>query len=303
MRYFVLIAVGLSLLGCAGTPVQSGDWTSSILVLGDDADLRTVSRNDRLFGAVEQGMEQPIYAAGYTVLTENELFPDRGEAAGIRRNAARTMAMLTTTDQPAARYAALCALFADARHHDTHTAPRVRLDVSLVDMASGSQIDAFQLASDSDWRLTRTCTGSCLTGALGEQAYALAGTAAGRISERVSGVRQGRGGKSANTLARNRVVTLHFVGFETDEIYALEDQLQAHRAAQDLRLTYSSWYRVTYAYQSTQSFPRLRKTLATMLETQGLGARMTVDDARIEIERTGLKTGWYPATGDVGQVR
>ncbi|MEO1037544.1 MAG: hypothetical protein AAFX44_18440 [Pseudomonadota bacterium] len=285
MRLISLVLLVCSVWGCAGSPSRA-EQPRSIMIVGVDADLQSVSRNDRIFGAVEVAMAEPLAAAGYEVLTEDQVIPGRGPASDIRRSGDRTLALVRSVDEPSARFAALCTLYANSRREANQTRLRLRLGVDLVDLADGAVSD-FELTGSDDWFVPDSCTGDCLQRAFTVRAQELAYSAGALVSEQAArrGTRVAENRYTGSDVRLARQVELRFVGFTQAEIFRLEDQLQAFDEFRSIRLVYSSTHRVTYSYVTGLTVPRLHRRLAEELEAQGLDADISPEHDRLDIHR------------------
>ena len=272
--------------GCAGTAGRA-EQTASVLIFGADADLKSVSRNDRVFEALEVGISEPLIAAGFDVLTEDELFSGRGAASGIRRTGDATLALIRSVDEPSARVAAVSTLYANARQMDNQMKIQLRLEIDLIEVASGAAFDDIKLHGPDNWVVTSHCTDACLQRALADRVRQL-GHSAGLIAAEKTARYKQRVTRSETWVRESdaaRLVELHFLGFAPAELFDLEDLLQEFDGFRDIRLTYSSAYRATYTYDSALSMPKLRQRLAKALEARSLAAEIDAGNERLDIHR------------------
>lgn len=296
-----LLAVLLAaLLGLWLAPAGAQAQALNILVMGEDADEDSVPRGNRIFNRVQLALAEEMNLRGFAVFDETAVSMGIADPTRVRRIDAELIDVARAVQAPPLDVVAVFTIYASARDsaYSDVVRPDVRIPGRLLDVRTGQLIGSFEVDGLELPPLPVLCDRECLLETVGDNAAILATELSDALALKLEGFIGAP--DDAATLdvadAATGVVTggpaiaaapaapvtdaecgglptafvIRFDGFDTNEVSALEEYMNAFSCVQSARPVRASGRSAEYWYETRSDSARLNRNLRLTLEHMGV---------------------------------
>ncbi len=275
MRNILLPILALLTLGAcqtSGSLDLGGRGSHAILVVAEDGQTGSVSRNSRISGRVLNGISEQINAFGFSVFDETALTCSQRGSVDEYRDVATIVELARSSERPMIDTVALFTVFTESDNHPHTKTLRVRVASRLIGVRSGRQLGGFEAIDERN--IHPRCAGSCYR----ELVSNIAGNLGREVAEvlgRKLNMRFGNMAKRQNIDTSVRGLTLSFDNFNVVEMRDIEEYLQMFSGYRSHRPVASYHRHMEFWYETSITQKKLQRNLDRMFEEMGVEARVT----------------------------
>ena len=272
------------------TPVRAAAQTKpNIVVMSEDADEDTVPRGNRIFNRVIHELAEVMNVRGYNVYDETAVAMGFTQPGRVRRRDTEIIDVARAVQAPPLDVIAVFQIYASATKSTVSdiVRPNIRIPGRLLNVRTGQQIAAFEVAGLELAPLPQGCDRECLLERVGGEAKLVANELAQALTLKLSGfILPARGanaaggpaplsggvtalapagdGQGCQNLPTAFVIRLS--GFSTSEVQAIEEYLRAFGCYLHHRPIRSTASQAEYWYETRADSARLNRNMHLMLE-------------------------------------
>jgi hypothetical protein len=289
-RLFLLAAAVLA-AAAPLTPERAAAQTRpNIVVMSEDADEDTVPRGNRIFNRVIHELAEVMNVHGYNVYDETAVAMGFTQPGRVRRRDTEIIDVARAVQTPPLDVIAVFQIYASATKSTVSdiVRPNIRIPGRLLNVRTGQQIAAFEVAGLELAPLPQGCDRECLLERVGGEAKLVANELAQALTQKLSGfilparganavggpaplsggvtalVPSGGDGQGCVNLPTAFVIRLN--GFSTSEVEAIEEYLRAFGCYLHHRPIRSTASQAEYWYETRADSARLNRNMQLMLE-------------------------------------
>jgi len=287
-RLFLLAAAMLA-VAASLTPLRAAAQSRpNIIVMSEDADEDTVPRGNRIFNRVIRELAEVMNVQGYNVYDETAVAMGFTQPGRVRRRDAEIIDVARAVQTPPLDVIAVFQIYASATKSTVSdiVRPNIRIPGRLLNVRTGQQIAAFEVAGLELPPLPQGCDRECLLERVGGEAKLVAGELAQALTVKLSGfilparantaggpaplsggvtaLAPAGDGQGCVNLPTAFVIRLN--GFSTSEVEAIEEYLRAFGCYLHHRPIRSTASQAEYWYETRADSARLNRNMHLMLE-------------------------------------
>jgi hypothetical protein len=266
---FVLLAV--SACQTSGQFDAGARGSHAILIMAEDGDTGSVSRDNRVSRRVLNELSSQISGYGFSVFDETALTFNRNRQGRSRRSDAELIDIARSINRPPIDTIALFTIYTDSRLRPHTRKLRVRVAARLLDAKSGRRLGNFEVSEEGN--VHPNCSGPCYAETVGDVAKILGREVADVLSQKLD-VRFSRGPGRRGDDGLVRGLTLTFDNFSVVEMQDIQDYLEIFSGYRSHRPIASFHRHVEIWYESSIPHSKLRRNLDRMFEELGIQARI-----------------------------
>jgi hypothetical protein len=272
------------------TPVRAAAQTKpNIVVMSEDADEDTVPRGNRIFNRVIHELAEVMNVHGYNVYDETAVAMRITQPGRVRRRDSEIIDVARAVQTPPLDVIAVFQIYASATKSTVSdiVRPNIRILGRLLNVRTGQQIAAFEVAGLELAPLPQGCDRECLLERVGGEAKLVANELAQALTLKLSGfILPARGANAAGgpaplsgsvtalapagdgqgCLNLPTAFVIRLSGFSTSEVHAIEEYLRAFGCYLDHRPIRSTASQAEYWYETRADSARLNRNMRLMLE-------------------------------------
>ena len=296
MKHIALIlAAVLMTAACTTVPVPAmAQAKINVMVMGDDADLDSVSRNNRVFNRVLAELQNQMNFGGYDTFDERAVTGANFRQDRVRRTDSEVIQIAKLQTRPPVDVVILFSIFPRAEQTRSTTLISARVTGKILHIPDGRVLGNFEVKSPSDWTAPFDCNRDCLLEAVGDKAQILARSMGdvlvAMLDDQAKVGKPAAGGGPPAVIAST--VTLTFENFTDEDRLLIEEYMVAFSGYQTHRAIYVTARYAEYSYKTKADSAELVRKLTTMLDRMGISGRVT-----------GGSTGEYQVTKIQSQER
>ena len=297
-KFLTSAAFSLAILGTSPFLPQAAiaGEQPNLLIMGEDADLDTVPRNNRIFNQVLRAIEGELQARAFRVYDETAVTMGVTDPQRVRRPDAEILTVARRAEAPI-DVAVVFQVYAVAEQNPyaAITDLRMRIPMRMINVRTGEAIGNYQKAyAPGDLPpLPVNCNRDCILEEVGKHAHRVGADVANVIATQLafltepraagtsSGITSGTSAVAADCDGLSTAYTLSFRSFDPVQILRIEEYLVSFRGYEHHRPMQSSATESTYWYETCSDSARLRRNLALMGEHMDLTLDLDLRDNRI----------------------
>ncbi|MBM7067444.1 hypothetical protein [Actibacterium sp. 188UL27-1] len=284
----VLIGVGFSVSATDSAQAQG----LNMLVMGEDADEDSVARGNRIFNRVILALGEEMNVRGFNVFDETAVALNITQPNRVRRRDAELIDVSRAVQNPPLDVVVVFQIYASARDssYSDVVRPAVRIPGRMLNVKTGQMIGSFEVSGLELPPLPVDCERECLLETVGDNARVLATELADALAVKLegfvgtpgepaltvvapsgtgdTGASSGAVGTECGGLPTAYVIKMD--GFDTTEITALEEYMNAYSCVQSARPVRASSRSAEYWYETRSDSARLNRNLRLTLEHMGV---------------------------------
>ena len=287
-----LIGFGLTISATDGARAQG----LNMLVMGEDADEDSVPRGNRIFNRVILALGEEMNVRGFNVFDETAVALNITQPNRVRRRDAELIDVSRAVQNPPLDVVMVFQIYASARDssYSDVVRPAVRIPGRLLNVKTGQMIGSFEVTGLELPPLPVNCERECLLETVGDNARILASELADALAVKLEGF-IGAGGDPALTVVPPTATgdtgvagasvgadcggpptayVIRMDGFDTTEITALEEYINAYSCVQSARPVRASSRSAEYWYETRSDSARLNRNLRLTLEHMGVNGQV-----------------------------
>jgi hypothetical protein len=289
-KRLLLLAAAVLVIAAPLAPTRAAAQTKpNIVVIGEDADEDTVPRGNRIFNRVIRELAEVMNVHGYNVYDETAVAMGFTQPGRVRRRDAEIIDVARSVQAPPLDVIAVFQIYASATKSTVSdiVRPNIRIPGRLLNVRTGQQIAAFEVAGLELAPLPQGCDRDCLLERVGGEAKLVASELAQALTLKLSGfILPARsadagggpvplsGSVTAQTPAGDgqgcanlpTAFVIRLVGFSTDEVQAIEEYLRAFGCYLHHRPIRATASQAEYWYETRADSARLNRNMRLMLE-------------------------------------
>ena len=297
-RLFLLAAAVLA-VAAPLAPVRAAAQTRpNIVVMSEDADEDTVPRGNRIFNRVIRELAEVMNVHGYNVYDETAVAMGFTQPGRVRRRDSEIIDVARAVQIPPLDVIAVFQIYASATKSTVSdiVRPNVRIPGRLLNVRTGQQIAAFEVAGLELPPLPQGCDRDCLLERVGGEAKLVANELAQALTLKLSGfIVPARGANAASgpaplsggvtalapagdaqgCLNLPTAFVIRLNGFSTSEVEAIEEYLRAFGCYLHHRPIRSTASQAEYWYETRADSARLNRNMHLMLEHMSTAGQVT----------------------------
>lgn len=272
------LAAAVITAACATAPMPAMAQSKiNVMVMGDDADLDSVARNNRIFNRVLAELQNQMNFGGYDTFDERTVTGKNFNQDRVRRTDSDVLQIAKLQTRPPIDVVVLFSIFPRAEQTRSTTLISARVTGRMIHIPDGRVLGNFEVKSPSDWTAPYDCNRDCLLEAVGDKAQILARSMGDvlvvMLDDQAKGGVAGVAGKPAAVIANT--VTLTFENFTDEDRLLIEEYMVAFSGYQTHRAIYVTARHAEYSYKTTDDSAQLVRKLTTMLDRMGTAGRVT----------------------------
>lgn len=244
----------------------------TILIMAEDSDFDSVSRNSRTSRRVLNEVSSQISAYGFSVFDEAALTLNTHRQGRARRSEAELIDTARAMKRPPIDTVALFTIFTENQNLPHTTKVRVRLAGRLVDVQSGRRLGNFDVSDNGN--VNPDCSGPCYAETVSDIARTLGREVADVLAQKLD-VRFTRKPGPRERTGHVRGMSLVFDNFSAVEMQDIEGYLEIFSGYQSHRPTASFHRRAEIWYESSIPHAKFRRNLDRMFDELGMKARVS----------------------------
>ena len=267
----------------------------NMLAMGEDADEDSVPRGNRIYNRVIQALNEELNVRGFQVFDETAVAMNVTEPGRVRRRDAELIDVARAVQAPPLDVIAVFTIYASARDSSFSDVvrPAIRIPGRLLNVRTGQQIGSFEVTGLELPPLPVNCDRECLLERVGDEARLLAADLADALATKLEGfaaapaaaapltsVAPATGGSVTATAPSNECTGLptafviRFEGFDSTEIGALEEYVNAYSCVAGVRPVRASARSAEYWYETRADSARVNRNLRLTLEHMGVSGQV-----------------------------
>lgn len=287
-----LIGFGLTISVTDGARAQG----LNMLVMGEDADEESVPRGNRIFNRVILALGEEMNVRGFNVFDETAVALNITQPNRVRRRDAELIDVSRAVQNPPLDVVMVFQIYASARDssYSDVVRPAIRIPGRLLNVKTGQMIGSFEVTGLELPPLPVNCERECLLETVGDNARILASELADALAVKLEGF-IGAGSDPALTVVPPSATgdtgitgasagadcgglptayVIRMDGFDTTEITALEEYINAYSCVQSARPVRASSRSAEYWYETRSDSARLNRNLRLTLEHMGVNGQV-----------------------------
>jgi hypothetical protein len=288
-RLFLLAAAAVLAVAAPLAPVHAAAQTKpNIVVMSEDADEDTVPRGNRIFNRVIHELAEVMNVHGYNVYDETAVAMGFTQPGRVRRRDAEIIDVARAAQTPPLDVIVVFQIYASATKSTVSdiVRPNIRIPGRLLNVRTGQQIAAFEVAGLELAPLPQGCDRECLLERVGGEAKLVANELAQALTLKLSGfILQAQGAGAVGEPPQSRSVTalmpagdvqgcthlptafvIRLNGFSASEVEAIEEYLRAFGCYLHNRPIRATASQAEYWYETRADSARLNRNMHLMLE-------------------------------------
>jgi hypothetical protein len=288
-RLFLLAAAVLAMAAPLTSVRAAAQTKPNIVVMSEDADEDTVPRGNRIFNRVIRELAEVMNVRGYNVYDETAVAMGFTQPGRVRRRDSEIIDVARAVQTPPLDVIAVFQIYASATKSTVSdiVRPNVRIPARLLNVRTGQQIAAFEVAGLELAPLPQGCDRECLLERVGGEAKLVANELAQALTLKLSGfILPARGANAAGgpaplsggvaalvpagdaqgCLNLPTAFVIRLNGFSTSEVEAIEEYLRAFGCYLHHRPIRSTASQAEYWYETRADSARLNRNMHLMLE-------------------------------------
>ncbi|MGL4236182.1 hypothetical protein [Tabrizicola sp.] len=299
----VIVAIGLAQL----TPVSAFAQGLNIVVMGEDADEDSVPRGNRIFNRVIAAMTEEMNVQGYNIFDETAIAMDINPANRVRRQDSELISVARAVQAPPLDVVVVFTIYASVSEsaYADIVRPEVRIPGRILNVRTGQQIASFEVSGLELPPLPVVCERECLLESVGDSAAILGAELASALTAKLEGFVAAPAAEgvidSTAVIVTDPTVTvvtpadtceslptayvIRFVGFETEEITALEEYMNSYACVESARPVRASGSLAEYWYETRSDTARLTRNLRLTLEHMGVEGQVQFSGGTFVLKR------------------
>lgn len=290
-KRLLLSAAMLAVAALLAAEHAAAQTKPNIVVMSEDADEDTVPRGNRIFNRVIRELAEVMNVHGYNVYDETSVTKGFTQPGRVRRRDAEIIDVARAVQTPPLDVIAVFQIYASATKSTVSdiVRPNIRIPSRLLNVRTGQQIAAFEVAGLELAPLPQGCDRECLLERVGGEARLVANELAQALTLKLSGfilpargagavgeptpplsgsvtalVPRGGDGQGCANLPTAFVIRLN--GFSTSEVQAIEEYLRAFGCYLHHRPVRATVSQAEYWYETRADSARLNRNMKLMLE-------------------------------------
>ena len=287
-RLFLIAATAFSLAAPLQAQAQS---KPNIVMMGEDADEDTVPRGNRIFNRVINELGEVMNVNGYNIYDETAVAMGITQTGRVRRRDAELIDVARAVQTPPLDVVVVFQIYASATKSNVSdiVRPNIRIPGRLLNVRTGQQIGSFEVTGLELAPLPQGCDKECLLEKVGADAKLIANELSQVLTQKLTGfiaaprdanvitAPSPQGGsvtqlapiKNGDAEACGNLPTafvIRLTGFESTEVQAIEEYLQAFSCYQHQRPVRATPAQAEYWYETSSDSTRLNRNLRLMLD-------------------------------------
>lgn len=291
IRILPALCAASMLAACAteGASAQTAG-RPNILVIGEDADIDTVPRNNRAFNGVLRAIEDKMTEEGFNVFDETAITLGTLAQDRVRRDDGEIIEVCRAARTPL-DVAVIFSIYPDSRETQLATYVSARVEGRMINCRSGRVLGNFE-EKFGDVGLPLPCHRECVLEAVRGEAKVIGRDVAHVLARKL---------KRLLTAGTPPIVdpvpdgdglpmefTLVFDNFTAKDVYELEEYLAAFGGYRAHRPIDASATRQRIWYQTTSGGAKLQRNLSRMLGCEGVEAVVNFSGDTFTVKKFGL---------------
>ena len=265
-----IIALTLGFTGVMGS--ATAQMRLNVLVMGDDGDLDTVARNNRIFNRVLAAPEDRLHFGGYDTWNERAITGTNFVQDRVTRSEIELIEIARLVQTPPIDVLVSFSIYPNATQTRTTTLISARITGKMLSMPDGRHLGGFEVDSPDNWTAPFDCDRDCILEAVGDKARILAQSLGEVLVTMLDD--QTRGGPVAVAagapVALSRNFNLAFNGFTEDDTRLIEEYLVSFTGYQSHSTIYAAPRVIEWAYKTTDDSAEIVRKLNVMLDRIGV---------------------------------
>jgi hypothetical protein len=284
-KILLTLVTGLFVVGCMEmTQPAFAQGRLNILIMGEDADIDTIPRGNRIFKRVLASLMNELHVGGNDVWDEvavtGGLAQDRS-----RRSNEEIIAVARLVQRPPIDVAVIFSIYPSATQTQIATRVDVRIEGRLINMPDGRFLGNFEVDSPDNWTAPFNCDDDCLLESVGDHAKILASALGDVLTEMLDDQTRQGGGVVADGGGLVNTWTLVFDGFNDEDALLIEDYLVVFTGYDSHTPIYCIPRHCEISYKSTIEDARLVRNLDLMLARIGVSGRVFAAPGEITVAK------------------
>lgn len=257
------------------SPLYGAD-SPNILVMSEDADPHSISRNSGVTKSVISVLQNQLHDMNFNVYDETLINLNSFSQSLSRRSDAELFAIARSITRPPIDIVVVFSLYANTDSQDAGSNITTRLNGRMVSAHTGKFLGEFSVDSDNLLNARQDCNRQCIADIIEGKARILANDLGAVLAEKLAWmVYNQQNTDSLSSANSNELVSdfyLIFDGFSGDDFIQIEEYLTIFSGYQSLRPAQQWHTRTEVLYRSSATTAKLSRNLKKMLEQLNMRA-------------------------------
>ena len=276
------------LAACAGMPYEVVSAEKpNILIMGEDFDLDSVPRKDRVFKRVLNAVSNQLSDEGFDVFDETAVTLDDFAQGRSRRTDAEIIDIARSVKSPPIDVSVIFSVYGTYKKLSYTAKIKTRIEGRLLNVRTGQRLGNFEVDVPEAENVSRSCNRDCILEKVGKQSKELAQDLGAILAIKLAHIVD-NDDKSANNFPTG--YALVFSGFKGDEIDVIEEYFTTFSGYRHHRPVKSSMRTAEYWYETNSKSARLNRNLRKMLDHIDVKGRVTFAGNEFRVEKITLRS-------------
>jgi hypothetical protein len=270
-------------------PTIAGEQPN-ILIMGEDVDTDTSSRNTRIYRRVLDALTNELHYEGFKVFDETAVTLDGFVQGRTRRSDAEIIDIARSIQEPPIDIATIFTIYASSKTMRYTTKIRTRITGRLLNVKDGQRLGNFEVELPMPDNAPVNCNKECILEIVSKNAKMLAQDLGVILATKLRAISpiaiiDVTNEKKYSSNGLDAAYSLIFSGFSTNEINFIEEYFVAFSGYKQHRPVTSTLRTHEYWYETTSDIARLNRNLRMMLEHLGTKGRVVLENNKFIIEK------------------
>lgn len=293
IRVHRLVSALLSLLLITISFASFAANNANILVLGNDANKGSVSRNNPVFNRIIGALANNMHDNNFDVYDETVITLDGFDQHKINRSDAEIIDIARSITRPPIDIAVIFSLYINPQNTGYTTKVTARIEGRLLNVQTGRRLGNFEVNSGRPWNVPSQCRIECILENASDKSRLMANDLGAALAEKLAWLTDG--GNSHLGLDRpgtnqlNTSYSLIFDGFSGEDFTEIEEYLVAFSGYDSFRPTEIRYTRTEIWYKSSIGTAKLNRNLKKMLAEMNLTATINFSGNTFTVKKITLR--------------
>ncbi len=282
----------LTLFLLVSTSVYSAN-NANILVIGNDANNGSVSRNSPVFNRVIGALANQMHDNNFDVFDETAITLDAFDQDRINRTDAEIINIARSITRPPIDIAVIFSIYVNTQDQGYSTKVNARIEGRLLNVQTGRRLGNFEIDNSQPWNVPSRCDLQCILENSSDNSRLMAADLGAVLAAKLAWMTDGGnshlGLDRPGTNQMNTGYNLIFDGFSAETFAELEEYLVVFSGYDSYRPTEIRFTRTEIWYKSSIGTAKLLRNIKKMLAELDLKATINFTGNTFTVKKITLR--------------
>jgi len=242
---------------------------ANILVIGNDANKGSVSRNSPVFNRVMGALVNQMHDNNFDVYDETAITLDDFDQDSVHRTDAEIINIARSIKRPPIDIAVIFSIYVNTQNQGYTTKVNARIEGRLLNVQTGRRLGNFEIDNTNPWNVPSRCNLDCILDNSNDNSRLMASDLGAVLAEKLAWMTDGGnshlGLDRPGTNQMNTGYNLIFDGFNAEAFANIEEYLVLFSGYDSYRPTEIRFTRTEIWYKSSIGTAKLLRNIKKML--------------------------------------